>query len=74
MARKLKLWCEKCKKDTLHETHIINDKEACLCMVCEAPPKKNRMLDPNYIDERDLYSLRADRASEEDRWRIGKPF
>ena len=74
MAKKQKTWCEKCQKKTNHEPRIVDDKETYVCLRCELPKKENRMLDPTYIDPRERYSLRPDRALEEDRIRIGKPF
>jgi hypothetical protein len=74
MAQKTKLYCEKCAKKTAHETRLVEGQENSVCIRCENPPEKNRMLDPWYIDPRERYSLRPDRAFEEDRIRIGRPF
>ena len=75
MAKKEKMWCEKCQKKTVHEPGTAGDKEIYICTRCEKPAvEKDRMLDPTYIDPRERYSLRADRALEEDRIRWGRPF
>ena len=75
MAKKEKMWCEKCQKKTIHEPRTVEDKEIFVCTRCDNPPvEKNRMLDPTYIDPRERYSLRPDRALEEDRIRWGRPF
>ncbi len=74
MGKKVKIWCEKCQKKTTHERFVTDGQETCVCLSCKTPPEKDRMLDPTYIDPRERYSLRADRAIEEERVRWGRPF
>lgn len=74
MGKKVKIWCEKCQKKTTHERLIVDGQEACVCLRCTKLPDKGRMLDLTYIDPRERYSLRADRAIEEDRVRTGRSF
>ncbi len=74
MVKKTKTFCEKCGKKTTHEIRLVDGQEKCVCLRCESPSEKDRMRDPTYIDPRERYSLRPDRAFEEDRMRIGRPF
>ena len=40
MAKKnrVKMWCQKCWKNTIHETRIVDEKETHICLKCEVPP------------------------------------
>ena len=76
MGKKFKSWCESCHKKTIHELCEIEGQEISLCLKCQgALSDSKKMLDiVGYVDPRELYSLRADRALEEERIRIGRPF
>jgi hypothetical protein len=41
MAKKIrtKMYCEKCKKNTVHETRSVDDEEVQVCLKCEIRPE-----------------------------------
>jgi hypothetical protein len=42
MARKnrIKMWCQECGKNTVHEARMVEDKETFVCLKCAAPPEQ----------------------------------
>ncbi len=75
MGKRTRSFCEKCGKKTIHEVHLEDNREISICLRCMfIPENKDRMLDPTYIDPRERYSLKPDRAIEEHRWYTGRPF
>jgi hypothetical protein len=66
------MWCENARKPFTNRAPL--KRETMLAPCEKSPAEKDRMLDPTYIDPRERYSLRADRALEEDRIRWGRPF
>ena len=53
---RVKQWCEKCRKKTVHETRLINDEELLVCLKCYIEPQfdyktLNKTANPmNYVE------------------------
>jgi ribosome-binding protein aMBF1 (putative translation factor) len=72
---KLRMWCQVCGKNTIHETRTIEEKETSVCLKCsksfsefsENHPENNQTDDFKYTTSS---SVQPDRAFEVMRWRM----
>ena len=70
---KIKMHCQICEKNTVHEIRIIDGQETCICLQCEGTQKAADNAAARYENQHKAKQYETDRAIEAERLRTFSP-